>query len=82
MSASIVLAVSEFEDEPFESLPPLSNSVDPDALDDLYARGNEGGAQFDGRLSFEYNDTEITIKDEGQIRIQPTGPGKPQLNRS
>ncbi|QLG28899.1 hypothetical protein HUG10_15710 [Halorarum halophilum] len=32
---------------------------------------------FDGRLSFEYNDTEITIRDEEQIKVQPIGAENP-----
>lgn len=53
--------------EPTE-LPPLGESVDPDALADLFSRGFEAPA--DVQVTFVYEDLEITVNSDGDVWLE------------
>lgn len=63
-------AVSEFEGRSPESLPSLSSTVDPDALDRLWKTG--GPIRSEVQVSFEYSESEITIESGQYMTIEST----------
>lgn len=50
-----------------DSLPPLYEAVDPDALDDLF----RPDGRFDGSLSFTYCGHSVTVEHDGTITVVP-----------
>jgi hypothetical protein len=70
-STAIVTAVAAIHDVPIASLDPLTNRVDPDALDRLFTPGRGGAPQLDGTLTFEFAECTITVESEGEVRIVP-----------
>lgn len=65
VSTNVVLSVAAIEGKAPTDLPPLAMSVDPDALDDLFAD------DVRGRLSFSYAGYEVTIRGGGRLEIVP-----------
>lgn len=55
-------------------LPPLSESVDPDALDAIFATRADGTRRVGGAVSFDHAGYHITVEREGEyvIRVEQT----------
>lgn len=76
LSFSVVRAVSRFAGEEPESLPPLYDVIDPDALDTLFT--DRTGRN--GSLSFSLDAHDVTVYADGSIVVEradanyPTGP--------
>jgi hypothetical protein len=56
--------------------PPLSDVVDPDALDTLVTRADDspdGSASTDGlsSVSFHYHDFDVTVHADGRVALSP-----------
>lgn len=69
-SERILEAVADATDtEPLE-LPPLHDTVDPDAVDDLFPADSAGNC----RAAFEYASVRISIDPNGRIGVQPAAP--------
>lgn len=54
-------------------LPPLSEVVDPDALDRLFARSSEGSASGPTRVGFEYRGYWIVVEGDRTVSVERTG---------
>ena len=67
-SAILVEAMAAVTDTDPTELDSLYDTVDPDALDDLFARPT-GANAFDGRVTFTYCDHEVTVYGTGEIAI-------------
>lgn len=68
VAEGVVFAVAAAEGcEPTE-LPLLTDTLDPDALEDLFARAADG-PQANIVLSIVYSDSQITIKDTESIEV-------------
>jgi len=65
VSMAVVRAVSAVEGRDPQSLPPLTNVLDTDALDTLFVPQGDGTARTGGRLSFVYSNCRLTI-DNGE----------------
>ncbi len=65
VSMAVVRAVSAVEGREPESLPPLENVVDTDALDALFDPRPDGKARSGGKLSFVYSESHLTV-DNGE----------------
>ena len=65
VSTAVVRAVSAVEGRVPHSLRPLSDVLDPDALDALFEPRSNGRARIGGQLSFIYSNCVITI-DNGE----------------
>lgn len=63
-SRAVVQAVASIEGIETLELPPLYESIDPDALDALF-RGDA-----DGRITFTYNGYTITVLQNDQVIVQ------------
>lgn len=57
------------------ALPPLYESVDPDALDQLFRRTGAAAGTAETILSFTANGWNVFVRDDGRIRVcDPSGP--------
>lgn len=87
LTEAVVRAVSAVNGCEPESLSPLAEVVDPDALNVIFdGRGVENG-RLGGRISFIYSDCRITIDNGEYLTIdsitdnfRSTGPIGPQRN--
>lgn len=52
-------------------LEPIAQSVDPDALDDLFETQEDGPSRTGGRVSFVYSDCHISIDNGEYLTIEP-----------
>jgi hypothetical protein len=52
------------------SLPPLAETIDPEALDDLVA----GPTDHETTVQFEYQDREVTVHGDGEVVVEPSTP--------
>ena len=64
VSERVVQAVANNSDTEALDLPPLFDSIDPDALDDVIR------SMSDGRVSFTYAGHRINVNSRGEIRIE------------
>ena len=60
----VVEAVADHTDTDVMDLPPLFDSIDPEALDRVVRSMN------DGEISFVYADLRITVDSHGAIRVE------------
>jgi hypothetical protein len=72
ISVAVVGAVAAVaETDPLE-LRPLRESIDPDALDDLFARTRGGLTRESGRVEFSFPDYRVVVDATGVIEIHPS----------
>jgi arginase family enzyme len=67
VSTNVVLSVAALEGVRPTELDPLAMTVDPDALDDLFAPGTE----VRGRVSFTYEGYDVTVRSDGRLEVVP-----------
>lgn len=67
-SREVLMAVSEAENTPWESLPALSEVVDPDALNELVE--SRGETDEDGHVSFVFSDSLVSLDCGDYIRVE------------
>ncbi|WP_246310449.1 HalOD1 output domain-containing protein [Halorarum halophilum] len=53
-----------------ESLPPLYETLDPDALDNLIESWEKNTARQSGQVSFEYSNSLVTVDDHDSILVE------------
>lgn len=66
----LVTTVADVRDADPLALDPLYETFDPDALIDFVETGNSGDLQ--GRISFRYEDCDVTVHANGLIEIRPS----------
>lgn len=77
VSQRVVAAVADARDvDPLE-LPPLYDTIDSDALDQLFARGSEKGP---GRVIFVMAGCEVMVHSDGEVDV--TAPGERESTAS
>lgn len=57
--------------EPTELEPPLYHSIDPDALNNLFAPRGNGRVRADGEVEFTYYGYEIRVTSTGDVSAAP-----------
>lgn len=67
-SERVIDAVAETTERDPTELPPLYDTLDPDALDALLRTG------FDGTVSFTFAGCSVTVGDDGEIRVEEAAP--------
>lgn len=67
---AVVRAVANYRDVDSAALPPLYESVDPDALEALFAPLPDGSARGPGRVTFEYADCRVTVASDGTLHLE------------
>lgn len=76
-STNVVLSIAALEGVGPVDLPPLAETVDPDALDKLFSPS----ADVDGSVSFEYAGYDVTISSDGKLEIVPGRDGTRRRQR-
>lgn len=66
---AIVQAVADLREADPESLPPLYDSINPEALEELLMRDHPS-AQDGTVITFSYADCTVTVGADGELRIQ------------
>lgn len=61
---AVVRAVATAEGRPTESLPPLANSINPDALTVCIADSNT-----DGHIAFDYSGHRVVVDTDGTVTV-------------
>lgn len=74
VSRAVVRAVSAVEGRNPESLRPLGEVLDPDALDALFGSRADGTSRPGGRLSFVYSTCRVTVDNGEYLTLQPIEP--------
>lgn len=64
LSQVIVAAMAEALDTEVHEIPPLYESVDPEALDDLFGRRHDGTLRDGGRIAFDHDECEIVAESD------------------
>lgn len=70
-STAVVRAVACVRNRRPTELPPLHDSVDPDALDGLFSTAECERASVGTCVSFDYDDCKIGVSSDGQIVVIP-----------
>jgi hypothetical protein len=71
LTESIVLAVADaVETDPLD-LEPLHDSVDPDALDQLFPPASVDVDSVRGRVEFRYADCDVTVHADERVVVTP-----------
>lgn len=77
-SDAVVDAIAAVSGEDPRDLPPLFESIDPDALDLLFRRRRGTDGPSGTVLGFSVGDWNVFVRDDGRIRVcDPTGPPAP-----
>jgi hypothetical protein len=61
---AVVRAVATAEGQPTESLPPLANTINPDALRACIAESNT-----DGHVAFDYSGHRVVVDTDGTVTV-------------
>jgi hypothetical protein len=71
-SLAVVWTIEEITDRDTHELEPLSNVIDPHALDALFDRRANGIHRGDGEVRFTYQLFDVFVRSYGVIEIRPT----------
>lgn len=69
-SEVVVFALAAVADTEPEALRPLNESIDPDALDSLFAPTIDGRPRAGGEVTFTHDGFTVTICQGGELRIR------------
>ena len=72
VSQTVVLAVAEATGEDPMELPPLYDTVDPDALNNLFEDRIDGAERLGGNFEFAYAGCDVTVRADGSVNVVPT----------
>lgn len=70
IAVAVIDTVSRFEDREASALPPLTESVNPDALDNLFGYDTGQAPASSGHISFEYSNSTVYIGGDGTISVE------------
>lgn len=71
LPTAIIRQVAVQTDTETTALEPLYNTIDPDALETLFAPKADDSLRSQGRIVFEYSGCEVTITSRGDVRAIP-----------
>lgn len=74
VSISVILAVADVSGMDPNEQKPLNDVVDPEALDDLFARAQESAGGETDCVSFTYSGFRVTVYRDGEVVLQPRDP--------
>lgn len=81
VSMAVIRAVSAVEGREPLSLPPLSNVIDTDSLDALFAPRGDGTPRAGGRISFIYSNCGLTIDNGEYLTLELLAPLRDTIGR-
>lgn len=70
MTETIIEAIAEASDADPTQLAPLYESIDPDALDDLFDRHSD--ASVPTRVTFRHEGFEVMVEHDGRVEVRDT----------
>ncbi|WP_458208896.1 HalOD1 output domain-containing protein [Haladaptatus sp. NG-SE-30] len=70
LSTILINALADWEDIHITELDRLSQSIDLEALDDLFAPTHGGTERSAGQVRFQYHDHYVTVTSDGVVRIE------------
>lgn len=70
-SHAVVALVADAESVRPVDLEPLHGTIDPDALDRLFAPTNSGDDRTDGYVAFVFEGYHVTIHGDGEVVAKP-----------
>lgn len=77
LTETILNAVATMEGNSPTELEPLTDRVDPDALNELFSTRFGGGQRLQGNVRFPFHGYAVTIYADGEIIVQsPSHPSK------
>lgn len=65
----ILRATADQSEIDIEALPPLYDTINPDALDALFAPRFDGTPRGDGQTTFDYAGYVVTVYSDGDVEI-------------
>lgn len=68
-AAAVVKRVASHLDVDEADLPALYDSVDPDALEALFATRVDGSRRGSGRVTFEYAGCQVIVSSDGTVHV-------------
>lgn len=71
VGVAVVSAVSAAEECAPKALPQLTEAVNPDALNELFAPKDEGPTRRSGTVSFDYSNSRVTIERNEHLTVEP-----------
>lgn len=74
VSTAVIRAVSAIEGAKPESLRPLTEVIDPGAVNMLFDTQGDGMPRVGARLSFVYSECEVTIDNGEYLTVRPINP--------
>lgn len=72
LSTAVITVVSRVAGVDHTDLDPLNDAVDPDALDCLFDRRDDGSRRAGGTVSFAFAGHEVTVRENGEIVVRRT----------
>lgn len=72
VSGSVIRVVAALRGEEVDVLPPIAETVDPEALDDLMMPALDDPAVTNTTVTSHYHGFHITICSDGELRFRPT----------
>ncbi|ODR81679.1 hypothetical protein BG842_19435 [Haladaptatus sp. W1] len=72
ITEGIITATAAVTNARTNDMPPLYETVDTDALDELFADSWSGRARNTGRVTFTYCECEVVVLSNGRILIEAT----------
>jgi hypothetical protein len=70
LSTTVVFAVASLENRAAEEMEPLADSVDPEALDRLFAPVG-GSERASGSVTFPFAGYAVTVSADGTVSLEP-----------
>lgn len=77
VSGAVVTAVSALKGRDHDTLEPLGETIDTDALEAIFAPCLDGSARCGGRVSFIYSHCRVTVDNNEQVEVTIVPPGRP-----
>lgn len=71
VTSAVTRAVSAVEDREPCSLRPLTDVLNPDVLDELFASRPDSRSRIEGRISFIYSNCRVSIDNGEYLILQP-----------
>lgn len=71
VSYTLLTAIGAITGKEVTELTPLTEIVDPDALDKLFDQWRRSQERTDAHLSFRFNRCAVTVRSTGKIVIEP-----------
>lgn len=73
VSGRVVAVVADVLGVEPSALEPLADSVEPDALDDLFRPRESGGRRADGLVRFRFNGRDVIVDGRGEVVVGRPG---------